>query len=44
MQIFTGKLWTKVGDQSGRVRERIEEIERDDNPIGKPTLSTDLDL
>jgi len=43
MQILTADHWTEVGDPCGRVRGRIEEDEGDSNPIGKPTVSTNLD-
>jgi hypothetical protein len=36
MQILTAKHWIKV-------RRRIEGAERDGNPVGKPTVSTNLD-
>jgi hypothetical protein len=43
MQILTGKHWTKVEDHYGRVRGRIEGTEGHGNPIGRPTVSTNLD-
>jgi hypothetical protein len=43
MQISTAKHWTEVGDPCGRVRGRIEGTEGDGNPIGRPTVSTNLD-
>jgi hypothetical protein len=33
----------EVGDFYGRVRGRIEGTEGDDSPIGRPTVSTNLD-
>ena len=44
MQILTTKHWTEVGNPNGRVRGRIEGAEGDGNPIGRPTVSTNLDL
>jgi hypothetical protein len=32
----------KVGDLYGRVRERMEGMKGDDNPIARPTVSTSL--
>ena len=43
MQILTAKNWTEVRDSCGRVRGRIEGTEKDDNLVGKPTVSTNLD-
>jgi hypothetical protein len=43
MQIITTNHWIKVGDSYGRVRARIEGIEGDGNPIGRATVSTNLD-
>ena len=42
MQILTANHWTEVGDLYGRVRGRTEETEVDRNPIGRPTVSTNL--
>jgi hypothetical protein len=44
MQILTPKLWTEAGNTYGRVRERTERTERNSNPIGRPTVSPNLDL
>ena len=43
MQILTANHWTKLGDSNGRVRGRIEKDEGDGNPIGRATVSTNLD-
>ena len=43
MQILTANHRTEMGDPYGRVRGRIEETEGDGNPIGRPTVSTNLD-
>jgi hypothetical protein len=43
MQILTAKHWMKVGNPYGRVGRRIGGPEGDDNPIGRPTVSTNLD-
>ena len=42
MQILIVNHWIEVGDPYGRVRERIEEAEGDDNPIRRPTVLTNL--
>jgi hypothetical protein len=42
MQILTAKHWTEVGSPYERVRERIEGAEGDGNPIGRPTVLTNL--
>ena len=39
----TANHWTEVGASYGRVRGRIEGTEGDGNPIGRPTVSTNLD-
>jgi hypothetical protein len=43
MQILTANHWTEVSVLYGRVRRRIEGAEGDGNPIGRPTVSTNLD-
>ena len=43
MQILTANHWTELRDPYGRVRERSEGNEGDGNPIGRPTVSTNLD-
>jgi hypothetical protein len=44
MQILTAKHYTEVRDPYGRVRRRSKGTEKDWSPIGRPTLSTNLDL
>jgi hypothetical protein len=44
MQILIANLWPEVRDHYGRVRGRIEGAEGDGNHIGRPTMSTKLDL
>ena len=44
MQILIAKHWTKVRDSYRQVRGRIEGTEGDDNPIGRPTVSANLNL
>jgi hypothetical protein len=44
MHILTAKHWSKVEDSYGRVRGRVEGTEGDGQPIGRPTVSTNLDL
>jgi hypothetical protein len=43
MNILTANYWTEVKDSHGRLSGRIEEIEEDSNPIGRSTVSTNLD-
>ena len=43
MQILTANHCTEIEEPYGRVRGRLEGAERDDNPIGRPTVSTNLD-
>jgi hypothetical protein len=43
MQILTANHWTQVGNPYGRVRGRIKGTEGDDDPIRRPTMSTNLD-
>ena len=43
MQILTTKHWTEGGNPNGRVRGRIEGTEGDGNPIGRSSVSTNLD-
>ena len=43
-QIPTDKHWMEVGDACGKVRGRIEGIEGDGNPTGRPMVSNYLDL
>jgi hypothetical protein len=34
MQIFVPNQWTKAADTCGRIREKLEEAEEKDNPVG----------
>ena len=43
MKILTVKHWAEVGGSYGRIRRRIEGLLGDGNPIGRPTVSTNLD-
>jgi hypothetical protein len=43
MQILMANHWTEVGDPYERIRGRIEEAEGDSKPIGRTTVSTNLD-
>jgi hypothetical protein len=43
MYKLTANHWTEVRDPNGRVRGRIEGAEGDGNPIGRPTVTTNLD-
>ena len=43
MQILRATHWTEVRDPNGRIRGKIEGAEGDGNPIGRPTVSANLD-
>jgi hypothetical protein len=43
MQILTTKHCAEVRDSYGKVRARIEGAKEDNNPIGRTTLSTNLE-
>jgi hypothetical protein len=43
MQICTANHWIEVGDQYGTIRERTEGAEKDCNPMGRTTESTNPD-
>jgi hypothetical protein len=40
MQILIPKYWTEVWDPKGGIRGRIEEIERENDLMGRTTVST----
>jgi hypothetical protein len=44
MQILTVKHWLEIRDPYGRVRGSIEGTEGHDNHVGRPTVSSNLDL
>ena len=43
MQIFPAKQPTEAADPCGWIREMLEEVEEEDNPVGGPVVSTNLD-
>jgi hypothetical protein len=43
MQILTARHWTEVRNSYGKLRGRIEGTEGVDNPIERPTVSTNLE-
>jgi hypothetical protein len=43
MQILRAKHWIEVRDPHGRVREELKITEGHGNPIGRPTVSSNLD-
>jgi hypothetical protein len=43
MKTLTTNHWTEVRDPYGRVRGRTKIAERDGNPIGRKTVSNNLD-
>jgi hypothetical protein len=44
LQLLTSNKWTEAGDPYGWIREKLEETEEEDSPIGRPAVSTTLDL
>jgi hypothetical protein len=40
IKIFTANHWTDAKNTCGRVRGKIEGSEGNENPIGRPTVST----
>jgi hypothetical protein len=44
MQIFMPNQWTEAADPCGWIREKIEEAEEEGDPVGRPAVSTNLDL
>lgn len=44
MQILTAKHWREIRDSDERVSVRIEVTEGDSNYIGRPTVTSNLDL
>jgi hypothetical protein len=43
MQIFTHNHWTEVRHSYGWIRERLEDAKEEDDPIGRPAVSTNLE-
>jgi hypothetical protein len=43
MQVQKAKKWSESRDPYARVRGRIQRNDRDDNPIGRPKVPTNLD-
>jgi hypothetical protein len=43
MNVLTASFWTESGNPNGWARGRTEETEGDCNPIGRPTVSTNLE-
>jgi hypothetical protein len=44
MQIFAPNQRTEAGDSCAWIREKLEEAEEEDSPMGRPAVSTNLDL
>jgi hypothetical protein len=44
VQILTPNQWNEVWEPCDRIRERLEEVEEEGDPIGKPAVSTNLGL
>ena len=42
MQIFIPNQWTEAGDPCGRIKEKIEELEKEGDLIGRPAVLTNL--
>jgi len=43
MHIFTLNQWTEATDPCGWIREKLEEAEEEDNPIGRTAVSINLE-
>jgi hypothetical protein len=43
MQIFAPNQWTEADDPCGSIRERLEEAEKEGDPVGVPAVSSNLD-
>jgi hypothetical protein len=43
MHIFALNQWTEVPDLCGWIREKLEEAEEEQDPVGEPTVSINLD-
>jgi len=44
MQVFSPNQCTEVRDPCGWIKERLKEAEEEGNPIGRPAVSTNLEL
>ena len=44
MQIFIPIQWTEASDPCGWIREKLEEAEKEGDPVGGPAVSINLDL
>jgi hypothetical protein len=44
MQIIVPNQWAEAGKSCGWIREKLEEAEEKGDPIGRPAVSTNLDL
>jgi hypothetical protein len=43
MQIFARNQWTAAADHCGWIRKKLKEAEEEDDPVGGPTVSFNLD-
>jgi hypothetical protein len=43
MQIFALNQWTEAADPCDLIREKLEEAEKEDDPVGGPAVSISLD-
>ena len=43
MQIFTSNQWTAPADLCGWIKGKLEEAEEEDNPVGGPEVSVNMD-
>jgi hypothetical protein len=43
MQIFGPNQWIKAADPCGWIRKKLDETEKEDNPIGGPAVLINLD-
>jgi hypothetical protein len=42
MQVFTPNQWTEAAEPCDWIREKMEEVEEEGNPLGGPAVSTNL--
>ena len=43
MQIFVPNQWTEAAEPCGQIRGKLEEAEKEGNPVGGPAVSINLD-
>ena len=43
MQIFASNHWTEAADLCSWIRQKLEEAEKDGDPVGEPAVSINLE-